>query len=98
GERDIVRGGEVPQQRGDLERTRQAKTAAPPRRHEGDVLAGKTNAAPARAQLPDQLADQRGLAGAVRTDDRVQLASRELEREIVGRDNAAKPADQIFDT
>src|SRR3974390_2294666 len=63
-ERDIVGGGEVAQQRGDLEGARQAETAAPPRRQMGDVLPGKTNAAGARAQLPDQLADQRGLAGA----------------------------------
>ena len=96
-QRDIVGRGEVRQQRGDLEGARQPELAALPGRQMGDVLAGKTDGAGARAQLSDQLADQRGLAGAVRPDDRVQFAARDIEREIVGRDDAAEPPDQIFD-
>jgi len=49
-----------------------------------------------RREMAGQLADQRGLAGAVRADDRVQLALRHVERDVIGRENAAEPAYQIF--
>ena len=56
----------------------------------------KRMAAGIRQQLPGELADQRGLAGAVRADDRVQFARRDIERQVVGRDDAAEPPHQIF--
>ncbi len=96
-QRDIVGGGEVGQQRGDLERTRQPEPAAAVGRQPGDVLAGEANGAGMRQQLPGELADQRGLAGAVRPDDGVQFAAANLKRDLVGGDHAAEPADQIFD-
>ena len=49
-----------------------------------------------RRQMPGELADQRGLAGAVGTDDGMQLALRHFERDMVGRDDAAEPAHQFF--
>ena len=71
--------------------------AAPIGRQPGDVPAGEMNGAGIRLQLPGQLADQRGLAGAVGADDGVQFARRDVERQIVGRDDAAEPPDQVFD-
>ena len=96
-ERDIVGRGEIRQQRGDLERARQPEPAAPIGRQPGDVAAGEMNGAGIRHQLPGELADQRGLAGAVGADDRMQLARRDIERQIVGRDDAAETPDQVFD-
>ena len=96
-ERDIVRRGEVRQQAGDLERTRQSEPAALIGRQPRDVAAGKVNGAGIRHQLPGQLADQRGLAGAVGTDDGVQFAGSDIERQIVGGLDATEAADQIFD-
>ena len=49
------------------------------------------------SKLPGELADQRGLAGAVRADDGVQFAGHDVERQIVGRDEAAEPAHQVVD-
>jgi hypothetical protein len=97
GQRDIVRGREIRQQRRDLERARQAKGAAPPCRQAGDVPAGEANGAGIRQHLPGELADQRGLAGAVRPDDRMQFARCDIQRQVVGGDNAAEPPHQIFD-
>ena len=96
-ERDIVGGGEIRQQRGDLERARQPEPAAPIGRQPGDVAAGEMNGAGIRHQLPGQLADQRGLAGAVGADDGVQFAGRDVERQIVGGDDAAEAPHQVFD-
>src|SRR6266516_3828495 len=96
GQRDIVDRGEVEQQRGDLKRARQPERAAAIRRHAGDVLTRKANGAGMRKQLPNQLADQRGLAGAVRSDDRVQFATRNIQRDVNSYDDPAKPPDQIF--
>ena len=96
-QRDIVERGEIGQQRGDLERARQPERAALVAWHPGDFLAGKSNGAGIRQQLSGELADQRGLAGAVGADDRVQFAARHVEREVVGGGNAAEPPHQVFD-
>jgi hypothetical protein len=96
-ERDVVRRREVRQQAGDLERTRQAEPAALIGRQPRDLAAGEMNGAGIRHQLPGQLADQRGLAGAVGTDDGVQFARNYIERQIVGGLDATKAADQVFD-
>ena len=97
GQRDIVGRGEIRQQRGDLERARQPQRAAAIGRQLGDVAAGEPDAAGMRHQMPGQLADQRGLAGAVRADDGVQFAARDVERDVVGGDDAAEPAHQFLD-
>ena len=73
GQRDIVERGEIAEQRGDLERARQPQQAAAMDRPRGDVGAVEEDAAGVRRDFAGELADQRGLAGAVRTDDRVQL-------------------------
>ncbi|MET4788578.1 hypothetical protein ABIF64_000756 [Bradyrhizobium japonicum] len=50
-----------------------------------------------RFEVPGELADQRGLAGTVRADDGVQLAGRDVERDVVRRNDAAEAAHQLFD-
>ena len=47
--------------------------------------------------LAGQQADQRGLAGAVRADDGVQFAARDIERDGVGGDDAAEALGQALD-
>ena len=59
--------------------------------------AGEADAAGVGRDLAGQLADQRGLAGAVRTDDGVQLARRHREVDAVGRDDAAEALGQTVD-
>src|SRR5258705_2370167 len=95
-QRDVVDRGEVEQQRSDLKRARQPERTAAIRRHAGDVRTRKANGAGMRQQLPGQLADQGGLAGAVRSDDRVQFSARNIQRDVVGCDYPAKPTNQIF--
>ncbi len=63
----------------------------------GDVVAVEADAAGIRCQLAAELGDQRGLAGAVRPDDRVQLAGVDVERDVVGGDDAAEALGQILD-
>jgi hypothetical protein len=96
-ERDIVGGGEIEQQRGDLERACQAQRAAAIGRQIGDVAPRQRYGAGMRLQMPGELADQRGLASAVRADDGVQLACRNVERDVVGRNDAAEAAHQLVD-
>ena len=73
-ERDIVERSEIEEQRGDLERARQPELAAPVNRQRRDVAAVEADTAGFGRDLAGQLADQRGLAGAVRADDGVQFA------------------------
>ncbi len=91
-ERDIVGGGEIRQQRGDLEGTREPERTTAIGRHVRDVAAAEKDAAGVRREMTGELADQRGLAGAVRADDRVQLAFRDVERNVIGREDAAEAA------
>ena len=96
-ERHIVEGGEIAKQRGDLERARQTELAAPIDRQRGDVAAVEPDTAAVGRDFAGQLTDQRGLAGAVRTDDRVQFAGTELERNRIRRHHAAETLGQSFD-
>ena len=96
-ERHVVERGEIVEQRGDLERAREPELAAPVDRQRGDVVAGEADAAGVRRDLAGELADQRGLAGAVRADDGVQLARRHRERDAVGGDHAAEALGQSVD-
>src|SRR6478736_6310786 len=75
-QRDIIERGEMRKQRRDLERARKSHQAAAVHRQRGDVAAAEMDAAGIRRDLAGELADQRGLAGAVRPDDGVQLARR----------------------
>src|SRR5436190_8897356 len=73
-ERDVICRGEIQKQRSDLEGARQSERAAAIGRNAGDVIAGQLYAPAMRKQLARQLADQRLVAGSVRSVDRVQLA------------------------
>ena len=66
-------------------------------RQRGNVPPVEMDAAGVRHDLAGELADQRGLAGAVRPDDGVQLALRDIERDIVGGDHAAEALGQALD-
>ncbi len=72
-------------------------TAAPVHRQRGNVVAGKADAAGIGRHLTAELGDQRGLAGAVRPDHRVQFARGDLEREIVAGDDAAEALGEPLD-
>ena len=85
-ERDILERREAGQDRGDLERSRQAHRRARVHRQGRDILAGKHDAAGIGRKQPGNLVDQRRLAGAVRPDDGVQFARPDVERHVVGDD------------
>ena len=55
----------------------------------------KTMLAGVGRELAAELGDQRGLAGAVRSDHRVQLAGLDVEHEIVGGDDALETLGQV---
>src|ERR1035437_4293963 len=96
-QRHIVEHAEIEEQGRDLERARQPQRAAAIHRKLGDVVAGKMDAAGIGRQLSAELGDQRGLAGAVRPDHRVQLARGDVEYDIVGADDALEAFGQVTD-
>ena len=96
-ERDIVERGEIAEQRSDLERARQPEVAVAIGRQCGDIAAIEADSAAVRGDLAGQQADQRGLAGAVRADDGVEFAARDVERDGVRGDDAAEALGQPFD-
>ncbi len=96
-QRHIVERGEIEKQRGDLERTREPERAAPMHRQRGDVATVKADRARVWCNLAGELSDQRGLAGAVRADDGMQLARRNGERDAVGGHNATEALGETFD-
>ena len=90
----IVEHGEVRKDRGDLERTHQAHARHLGRRRGGDVLAEKFDPAGARRQELGEQVEDRGLAGAVRPDQRLDLAGIDVEVDAVDGDEAAEIAPQ----
>ena len=98
GERDVLERGEIRKQRRDLERARQAELAAALHRQRGDVVAAELDAPGVGRDLAGELADQRGLAGAVRADDRRAARRRATSSAIVvGGDDAAEALGQALD-
>ena len=97
GERHVVEDREIEEQRGDLERAGEAELAAAKNRQTRDIAAREADASRVGRDLAGELANQRGLAGAVRSDDRVQLALRNGERNRVGGNHAAEALAEIFD-
>jgi hypothetical protein len=59
-----------------------------------DLLAGKMNCSGVLRQFARDLRNQRSLAGAVRTDQGVKLLEADVERQVVGRDQAAELLEQ----
>src|SRR5262249_56214327 len=73
GERHVVEDREIEEQRGDLERAGEAELAAAKNRQARDISAREADVSRVGRDLAGELANQRGLASAVRSDDRVQL-------------------------
>src|SRR6185295_16372907 len=80
---------------GDLERSRDATSAARGCGERGDVVAAEEHAASGRRQQPRDQVEERGLASAVRPDDRPQLAGLDREADAVdglqGAEGAPEP-------
>ena len=66
-------------------------------RQRRDVAPVEMDAAGVRHDLAAELADQRGLAGAVRPDDGVQFALPDIEPDIVGGEHAAEALGEALD-
>ena len=96
-ERDVVERGEFRIDAGDLERARQALARALRRGQRGDVLAGEADRAGVGPQVAGELADEGGLAGAVRADDGVRLALGTSSVDAVGRAQRAEALGQAGD-
>src|SRR5450759_3160593 len=96
-QRHIVEHAKIEKQGRDLKRARQPQRATAINRQRGDVVAGEMDAAGIGRHLAAELADQRGLAGAVRPDHRVQLAGGDVEHDIVGGDDALEALGQMTD-
>src|SRR5262249_31544370 len=90
GERNVSLGGEAVEDARDLERSRQPQPRAAGGRQLGYVAPVGDGPAPTRRELAGQLSDQRGLAGAVRTDERMGFALADGERHVVGGDERAE--------
>ncbi len=82
---------------GDLERAGQAPARAPGRRQRSDVLAGEADLARVGKQVAGELADEGGLAGAVRADHRVGLALDARPGDAVARAQRAEGLPQFGD-
>ena len=74
GQRDVVDHGHIQDKRRDLEGPRNPKARALVRGHPRDVAPVKQDLPGIRAQGPDQLRNQRRLAGTVRADHGMYLA------------------------
>ena len=83
-QRYVVQRGEVAVDAGDLERAREALLRALRCRQARHVLARETDAAGVGPQVARELADERGLAGAVGSDDRVRLPLAQVQGDVVG--------------
>src|ERR1700722_3583876 len=97
GPRDVVERAEAGEQRGDLERARDAKEATAMDGKGGDVASVELDIAALRHDLAGQESDQRGLAGTVGADDGVEFAAGNIERDPVGGHHAAEALGQAFD-
>ena len=95
-QRDILERRKAGKDRAHLKRSRQAELRARMRGQGGDVAPGELDDPRIRSDEPGNLIDQRGLAGAVRPDDGMQLARHDVERQVVGDDERAERLAQPF--
>src|SRR5207245_7444270 len=79
GERDVVERRELAKDARDLVRASETTPGARERRQRGHALAREADRAGVRPELTGELTDQRGLACAVRADDRVRLRGLDVE-------------------
>src|SRR5262249_16522364 len=95
-EAEIFDHAEVLEQVVALECARDAQPAYPVRRPARDVSVLDEDAAGAGLELPADLVDQPGLAGAGRADDDVTLACLDGEVDVVGDDETAERAAEMI--
>src|SRR5262249_56783675 len=81
----------------DLERSRHPEPGAAGGRQLGDVAPVEDDPPSIRLELAGQLSDQRGLAGAVGTDERMGLALADAERHVVGGEERTERLAQMLD-
>jgi hypothetical protein len=96
-ERDVSLRGEAVEDAGDLERPRQPQPRAAGGGQRGDVAPVEADPSGVGLELAGQLSDQRGLAGAVRADERVGLALADGERHVVGCAQRTECLAQVVD-
>src|SRR5579862_145937 len=95
--RDISLRREAGENAGNLERTREPKPRPLRGCKTGDIATCEANAAGVRGDFAGQLANQRGLAGAVWADQGMGLADADVESDVVGRYQRAERFAQPFD-
>ena len=93
-QRDIVERGEIAKDAGDLERAGDAESGAADGTKPRDIAAGEMDRPGVGMQFADELRDQRCLAGAVGPDHGMDLAGRDSERHLAGREESAKALGQ----
>src|SRR5262249_23685436 len=97
GERNVALGGEAVEDARDLERSCQPEPRTAGGRQPGDVAPVEHDSPRIRLELAGQLSDQRGLAGALWTDERMGFALADGERHVVGGDERAERLAQMLD-
>ena len=96
GQQQIVEHRVLAEHAGDLEAARQAVPHAPVRRQGGQFDAVQRQAASVQRQQAGDQIDQRGLARAIRTDQRMDFARLDREVDVVHGDQPAKMLEQIL--
>ena len=94
---DILERRETLEDAGDLERPRETEMRAIGRGTMGDVVSVENNFSRIGLEHSGQLGDERGLASAIGSDDRVDLAGQNVEIEVLGGRYAAEMLVQSFD-
>ncbi len=90
-ETDILQNCETLEERVDLERPAEAAADAGRLRQRGDVLAAEQNPSRRWCKPTRDQVDERRLAGAVRSDQRMARAGFETEMDLVGHDECTEP-------
>ena len=94
GEAAVLEGAELGENVAPLEGAPDAKAGQPMRTRMLDRSAAQRDRSGSGRELAGEQIDQRGLAGAVGSDDRMDLPAAELYRNSIDRDEATKPARQ----
>ena len=97
GQGHVLQHRELGKHRGDLKRSGQAQQGPLRRGQAGDVAPVKQGAATVGPNFAGELPNQGGFARAVGADDRMQLARRQGQRNMVGGEQAAIAFDQLLE-
>ncbi len=95
-DRDVLSDGQTGERLRDLERARDAAPREQMGGEAGDLIAAVEDAACGRQQEPGDDREQRGLAGAVRSDQRHDLSLLHGERRMIEREQPAETARDVF--